>query len=43
LELWPEARLKDRVEDRVHREICAHKITLDAGRRCFVIDWRGCP
>lgn len=43
LQLWPEARAKDAVENRVHREVCAHQITLAAGRRCFVIDWRTCP
>jgi hypothetical protein len=43
LQLWAEARAKDKVEDRVHREVCTHKIKLDAGRRCFVIDWKACP
>jgi hypothetical protein len=43
LQLWPEARLKDATENRVHREVCAHQITLAAGRRCFVTGWRKCP
>lgn len=43
LQLWPEARVKDAVEDRVHRAVCSHRITLAVGRRCFVIDWKECP
>lgn len=43
LQLWPEARAKDAVEDRVHRAICAHQMSLAAGRQCLVIDWRSCP
>lgn len=43
VQLWPEARAKDAVEDRVHREVCAGKITLAVGRRCFVTNWKECP
>lgn len=43
LQLWPEAREKDIVENRVHREICARLITLYRGRQCFITNWRECP
>lgn len=44
--LWPEswtgvrgARAKDRLEDAVHRDLCAGRITLDAARAIFLGDW----
>lgn len=43
LELWPEARAKDLVENRVHQEVCDRQISLAAGRRCFLTDWKACP
>jgi hypothetical protein len=43
LQLWPEAHAKDAIENDVHAKVCAHQITLAAGRRCFVVDWRKCP
>ncbi|WIT10464.1 hypothetical protein PFX98_16290 [Paucibacter sediminis] len=46
--LWPQAYgtspwnavLKDRLENRLHREICSGAITLDEGRAMLVNDWR---
>ena len=43
LEPRAESYVKDRVEDRVHREVCAHTLTLRVGERCFRVDWRKCP
>lgn len=43
LELWPEAHAKDSVENRVHAEVCAGKVTLAVGRRCFLANWHTCP
>jgi hypothetical protein len=40
---WPEARVKDKVENRVNREVCAGTITLAVGQQCFITDWRACP
>ena len=43
--LWPEPgkipNPKDRVENRLHRDVCAHKITLLAAQRKIAKDWVG--
>jgi hypothetical protein len=46
--LWPQAYgtspwnavLKDKLENRLHNEICAGRITLKAARAMLVQDWR---
>ena len=45
--LWPEsytgpwnAHLKDRVENRLHKEVCAGNITIDAAQKEILSDWR---
>ncbi len=46
--LWPEAYgtspwnavLKDKLENRLHKEMCAGRITLKAAREMLVNDWR---
>jgi hypothetical protein len=46
--LWPQAygttpwnaRLKDKLENRLHRELCAGRIDLNAARGMLVNDWR---
>jgi hypothetical protein len=46
--LWPQAYgtspwnavLKDKLENRLHKEICAGRISLKAGRDMLVNDWR---
>lgn len=42
--LWPqpiaEARQKDRLENALHRDVCAGKITLAEAQREISIDWR---
>jgi hypothetical protein len=46
--LWPEAygstpwnaHLKDKLENRLHKEMCAGKITLQAARDSLTKDWR---
>lgn len=46
--LWPEAygtthwnaTLKDKLENRLHKEMCAGKITLKAAREILINDWR---
>jgi len=47
--LWPElydpkpgARQKDRVEDQLHREVCAGDISLKRAQRIIVEDWYAC-
>jgi hypothetical protein len=48
LNLWPQAYgsspwnavLKDKLENRLHREICGGNITLAEGRKMLVQDWR---
>ncbi len=45
--LWPQpytgswnAHLKDRVENRLHVEVCAGRLALDAAQREIAVDWR---
>ncbi|MFC3532883.1 HNH endonuclease [Vogesella facilis] len=46
--LWPQAYgtspwnavLKDKLENRLHKEMCAGSITLEAARQMLVNDWR---
>jgi hypothetical protein len=46
--LWPEsygsspwnAVLKDKLENRLHKEMCAHRISLKMARNMLVNDWR---
>lgn len=45
--LWPEPRrgiggalAKDRLENSLHRQVCSHKITLDAARQRINVEWR---
>lgn len=45
--LWPEpyfgqwnAHMKDRVENRLHAEVCAKRLTLDAAQQMIRTDWR---
>ena len=46
--LWPEAygtqpwnaHLKDTLENRLHKEVCAGRLTLKAARQMIVSDWR---
>jgi hypothetical protein len=45
--LWPEpyagrwnARVKDKVENRLHREVCAGRITLGTAQHMIAGDWR---
>jgi hypothetical protein len=48
--LWPEpyspadvgARVKDQLEDELHREVCAGKISLPAAQKCIATDWWAC-
>ena len=49
LNLWPEpyagqygARVKDQVEDNLHRQLCAGKMTLAAVQSCITTDWVAC-
>lgn len=46
LQLWvglEGAHAKDVVEWRVHRLICAKKLTLNAAQSCFKTNWKNCP
>jgi hypothetical protein len=45
--LWPEcyagrwnASMKDRLENRLHREVCAGRMTLEQARTEIATDWR---
>lgn len=38
-ESWPEARLKDRLENAVAKDICTHKLTLKQGQAIFLGDF----
>lgn len=45
--LWPQcyrgtwgASVKDKLENRLHRELCAGRVTLDAAHRMIINDWR---
>lgn len=44
--LWPqpirEARIKDRLENWLHRQVCAGRLTLAAAQRCIRDDWTRC-
>jgi hypothetical protein len=47
--LWPEpydiqygARIKDQVEDALHRQVCAAKMTLESAQKCITLDWIAC-
>lgn len=47
--LWPEpyagpygARVKDQVEDAMHRELCAGRMSLDDVQSCITSDWVAC-
>lgn len=37
------AHTKDVVENRIHRAVCTGRMTLAAGRACFVQGWQTCP
>ncbi len=37
---WPEARIKDHLEWRVCRDVCAGRMTLQDGQAIFLGDWR---
>jgi hypothetical protein len=43
--IWPEPaeefRLKDEVENALHRAVCKHELSLDAARKIVLDDWRG--
>jgi hypothetical protein len=42
--LWPQpiedAEQKDRVENKVHRDVCAGRVSVEAAQRRFMEDWR---
>lgn len=47
--LWPQpyagqygARVKDQVEDALHRMVCGNKITLADAQSCIATDWVAC-
>jgi hypothetical protein len=44
--LWPqplpEYHKKDRLENALHKQVCAGTITLKAAQQCLVKDWRVC-
>ena len=46
LNLWPQphpdAMRKDRLENLLHKELCANRITLPKARACLVKDWWAC-
>lgn len=46
LNLWPQpieqARVKDRLENSVHAEECAGKMTIEQAFRCLTVDWAAC-
>jgi hypothetical protein len=39
LQTWPEAAMKDRDELRLHREVCAGRMTLERAQREMVTTW----
>ena len=39
LQAWPEAAIKDRDELRLHREVCAGRITLEQARHEMLTTW----
>jgi len=45
LQLWPEARIKDRIEDCLSRAVCRGALSLDAARQSIWTNWRAsaCP
>jgi hypothetical protein len=44
--LWPqpiaEARVKDKLENALHRAVCKGSISLGEAQRCIAKDWRAC-
>lgn len=47
--LWPQlwdgaagAHTKDVLENRLHRLVCARKVTLDEAQKCIASDWQAC-
>jgi hypothetical protein len=44
--LWPqpaaEAKIKDRLENRLHRDVCAGRTSLHAAQTCIRTDWAAC-
>lgn len=42
LQLWPEANIKDRLEPKLSKLVCAHKIPLATAQACIYNDWRTC-
>lgn len=42
LQAWDGAHAKDKLENRLHRMVCAGKIPIDAAQACIWDDWRGC-
>lgn len=42
LQLWPEARVKDKLENRLNRLVCQGKMPLEEARNCIYDDWKSC-
>lgn len=44
--LWPqpiaEAHVKDRLENRLHKDVCAGKMQMSEAQQCLAADWRAC-
>lgn len=44
--LWPQpikqARVKDKLENTLHRKVCAGSMTLTAAQHCINSDWYQC-
>lgn len=47
--LWPQpyagqwgARVKDKIENRLHKLVCTHQITLQEAQMCISSDWIAC-
>ena len=41
-QLWASARIKDVLEVRLNKLVCANKITLVAAQKCIATDWVAC-
>lgn len=39
---WPEAKVKDRLENALHKAVCAKKMALADAQRCIASDWVTC-
>jgi hypothetical protein len=42
LQLWPEARVKDKLEVKLNRLVCSGKMPLSDAQACIHTDWRAC-